>query len=174
MISWDAVSGATSYDVVIAGPEGFETLSLKPTETSVVAPFDMMGEYTVTVSATASVSSANSDSATWYYSHKALTRVSLFSVVEPRVLLFNAVENAERYLIDIDCGDDGHSHAPIDNGNSTNYNFANCPMQSDGIKFTVTAVAEGYMSSVSEVYVYNKTLDRIKDLLITAVKQLIL
>ena len=164
LISWDAVSGATSYDVVIAGPEGFETLSLKPTETSVVAPFDMMGEYTVTVSATASVSSANSDSATWYYSHKALTRVSLFSVVEPRVLLFNAVENAERYLIDIDCGDDGHSHAPIDNGNSTNYNFANCPMQSDGIKFTVTAVAEGYMSSVSEVYVYNKTLDKIKEL----------
>lgn len=164
LISWDAVSGATSYDVVIAGPEGFETLSLKPTETSVAAPFDMMGEYTVTVSATASVSSANSDSATWYYSHKALTRVSLFSVVEPRVLLFNAVENAERYLIDIDCGDDGHSHAPIDNGNSTNYNFANCPMQSDGIKFTVTAVAEGYMSSVSEVYVYNKTLDKIKEL----------
>ena len=43
--------------------------------------------------------------------------------------------------------------------------FANCPMQEGGIKFTVTAVAEGKASSVSETFVYDRKLDAVGQIL---------
>ena len=96
-----------------------------------------------------------------YYKNKALARVSLFEVVEPSVLIFNKVENATKYLIDIECGDPLHAHNAFDNGNSNIYNFANCTMQYGGIKFTVTATADGYAPSVSRSFICEKILSEV-------------
>ena len=88
----------------------------------------------------------------------------MFSVAEPSVLIFNHVENAEKYLIKVVCGNDKHVHNAVDNGLSTNYNFANCEMCPGGIQFQVTAVAKGYANSVSEVFSYSRDLDAVTGL----------
>ena len=75
--------------------------------------------------------------------------------------MFNRVENAEKYIISIVCGNASHKHEAIDNGNSTVYNFANCDMKNGGIEFTVTAVATGYASSTSATYKLERVLDSV-------------
>jgi hypothetical protein len=100
------------------------------------------GDYVVKVT-------VNGKTTTAYYKNKALDRVSLFEVVEPSVLVYNAVANAEKYVVDVVCGNKLHKHTAFDNGSSTYYNFADCAMGVDGIKFVVTAVADGYASSKS-------------------------
>ncbi len=165
-ISWDSVVGANSYKVSIDGPRGFSPIEVTRSETSMSVKLDVTGKYTVTVQAISpSSADSNSEPSVWYYTHNALNRVSLFSVIESsKTLLFNSVENAERYAIDIDCGDKEHNHNPFDNGSSTNFNFSNCAMQEGGIKFIVKAYADGFVESTSEVFVYNKTLDAIGEL----------
>ncbi|MDE6060479.1 MAG: InlB B-repeat-containing protein, partial [Clostridia bacterium] len=130
------------------------------------------GDYTVTLTAVAS-SEENNSVAPRVYRNKALTRVSQFSVIEPSTLLFNAVDNAEKYLITIDCGDKNHNHVNFDNGLSTNFNFADCMMQNSGIKFTVTAVANGFASSVSQQFVYAPKLDAITEFSLDAQTQVL-
>lgn len=71
------------------------------------------------------------------------------------------MENAEKYIVTVDCGDDGHVHENFDNGNSTTFNFANCKMQEGGIQFTVTAKAYGYADSVATTFVYNNMLGKV-------------
>ncbi len=164
-VSWEPINGASSYRVEVTGPSGFDTITQNPSETNINVRFTNPGDYTIKVSAVSSASAEfDSDVTVRHYRYKALSKVSLFSFVEPSTLLFNEVEHAEKYLIYIDCGDKGHNHAPFDNGKSTNFNFANCAMQDGGIKFKVEAVAEGYASSISEEHVFNKTLEKISGL----------
>lgn len=77
------------------------------------------------------------------------------------MLFFNKVANATDYYLTIECGDERHSHTMLHNGNSNVYNFANCKMIDGGIKFVVTASAEGYASSVSEAFVCERKLDKV-------------
>ncbi|MFQ7078497.1 MAG: hypothetical protein ACLRSW_11490, partial [Christensenellaceae bacterium] len=98
-----------------------------------------------------------------YYKNKGLARVSFFTVVEPSALIFEGVEGAERYYISIDCGNKSHNHDRVSLGRSTTYNFANCAMQEGGIKFVITAEANGRVTSVSEEFVYNRSLSKIEE-----------
>ncbi|MCX4314695.1 MAG: hypothetical protein OSJ83_12705, partial [Clostridia bacterium] len=150
VISWNGIVGVSSYTLEITGPSGYVPFNGTVGATSKTDAFDdaPVGDYVIKVRANATSAANNSETTVRSYRHKALSRVSLFQVVEPSSLLFNAVANAEKYLITIDCGDKEHNHTDYDNGNSTNYNFANCVMQKGGIKFTVSAVAEGYAPSV--------------------------
>ena len=120
------------------------------------------GTYVVRVTSVASVSANNSDTSVVYYINKGLARVSSFNV-SGDALIFNAVPHAEKYLITVDCGNKEHNHTLFDNGTSTYYNFSNCEMQEGGIKFTVTAVADGYASSTSETFVYERTLEAVSE-----------
>jgi hypothetical protein len=81
------------------------------------------------------------------------------------MLVYNAVANAEKYLITIDCGNDAHNHTLFDNGKSTNFNLANCSMQEGGIAITVTAVAGGYASTSSETFYYVRNLDKVGEII---------
>ena len=116
------------------------------------------GEYKIELTA-----SKASETATTvrYYHNKALDRVYQFDVIDGKILVFGAVEDAQKYLITVDCGDPEHNHANIDNGTSTVFNFANCPMQKNGITFIVTARAEGYADSVPQTFTYVKNLDSV-------------
>lgn len=160
-ISWAAVNGATSYAVTISDSEGnvLFNSSVGTTTQSYDFASEKPGDYQITVVAKGT-SAADSDAAVRYYRNKGLDRVSKFEVIGT-TLVFNAVENAEKYLITIDCGNDQHNHTLFDNSKSTYYNFANCSMQTGGIAFTVTAVAEGYASTTSETFYYERNLDQV-------------
>ena len=160
-IAWKISGNVAQYSIKITAPDGTVTQ-----DTSAVNKYaydfssQAAGCYVVEVS-------ANGQTATAYYNNKALARVSLFKV-ENSVLVFNGVANAEKYLITVVCGNEEHVHTELDNGNSTNYNFANCTMVPGGIQFTVQAMAEGYVTSVSETFVYAKDLDAVSGLAVDA------
>ncbi|MCD8208368.1 MAG: leucine-rich repeat protein [Bacteroidales bacterium] len=92
------------------------------------------------------------------YVSKALSRVSNFSVYGT-TLVYNAVENAQYYCVSVICGNSSHDHEMVYNGNTLTYDFSGCEMGPDGISFTVYAYASGYVTSVSETYVYSLILD---------------
>ena len=154
-IEW-AGTGATSYTVTVTGANGATVYSSSGTATSVNFDFGAqpMGEYVVTVTAGEATAKA-------YYKNKALARVSRFTVLENSTIIFDGVENATGYYITVDCGNDAHTHTGYYLSTSKYFNFANCEMQKGGIKFTVQAVASGYMPSVSETYVYSRDLDEV-------------
>ncbi len=158
-IKWNAVVGASAYKLKVTEPDGTVLFDETLGATTKNVNFAQLaeGDYIVEVSAVANKTENSSDTATRYYRNKALGRVSNFTVIDG-TLIFNAVRNAEKYLITVECGNAGHNHTLYDNGKSTNYYFANCTMQKGGIKFTVTAVAEGYASSVSKTFVYERVL----------------
>ena len=164
-VKWNAVVGAASYKLKITSPDGtvlFEETLGATTKNVDFSQFEA-GDYVVEVYAVSNKTENNSDAATRYFRNKALDRVSGFAVIDG-TLIFNAVKNAEKYLLTIECGNAGHNHTGYDNGKSTNYYFGNCTMQAGGIRFTVTAVAEGYASSVSDVFVYERVLQPVTGL----------
>jgi uncharacterized repeat protein (TIGR02543 family) len=155
--SWSAIRAGVEYTVTIKCGDDVVLAPKKTTALSVDYDFasSEAGEYTVTVE-------ADGKTAVAYYKNKALARVSIFSVTDSSMFVFVGVENAEKYLLTIKCGNADHQHENYDNGNSTNYNFANCAMKEGGIEFVVTAVANGYISSVSDTpFVYNPMLDAV-------------
>ena len=161
-ITWNTVEGARSYDVKVIGPDGEVLIDETTGATTLNVPFSSYaaGEYQIKVTALANSGAENNSETVRYFVNKALTKVSVFDVVGS-VLVFNTVEHAEKYLVTVVCGNPEHNHTAFDNGTSRVFNFANCTMTSDGIKFTVTAVADGYASSTSDVFVYNRTLDSV-------------
>ena len=163
-IDWNGVQNAVSYKIEISGPSGFQPV----TEESGATTYDKVdfsvapaGDYVVKVTASSSVEELGTT--VRYYKNKGLARVSFFTVVEPSALIFEGVEGAERYYISIDCGNKSHNHDRVSLGRSTTYNFANCAMQEGGIKFVVTAEANGRVASVSEEFVYNRSLSKIEE-----------
>lgn len=172
LISWGQVSGANSYVLTVTAPDGTVLIdnekiaaTVKTYDFSILAA----GEYTVSVVAVSNDETKTSDAAVRYYTNKALDKVGGFQVVNG-ILVFNAVKNAEKYIITVDCGDDNHKHTAFDNGNRTTFYLANCPMQAGGIKVTVTAVANGYASSTSKTFAYDLTLDKIANVVYDASK----
>ena len=157
-IEWNDV-GASMYLVTVRNVGlDYEVVSSQTTATKLEVNFSVerAGEYEVTIVVDGKVSKA-------YYNHKTLAQVSLFEV-NGNDLVFNKVANATEYYITMKCGDVTHDHtAEALNGSST-YNFANCQIGKNGYEFTVTASASGYVSSVSETFVYNRTLGQITNL----------
>ena len=159
-ITWEATGVNNSYVVTIKDSAG----DVIKQETTSAVSYDFKfseltaGDYTVEVSVNAGTA------ATAYVKHKALDKVSLFNVTEPSILNFVGVANAEKYLITVDCGNDDHNHTAVDNGTSTNYNFVNCDMQEGGITFVVEAQKAGWLSSVSETFVYSRDLEEVSGL----------
>jgi hypothetical protein len=166
-IKWNTVKGASSYELKILNAKGEEVYTEQLGTTTKNYNFNELtaGEYTVQVTALASVEEKNSETTTRTFVNKALDRVSLFTVVDGGILLWNGVEGAEKYLITIECGNENHKHTAFDNGSSTTFMFANCDMREGGIRFTVTAVAEGKASSVSDTFVYDRKLDAVGEIL---------
>lgn len=162
-ISWSSVGLNSSYSVKITLPDGSAGAPVTVGSTSYSYDFSSRaaGDYVIEVTVGGKTTTA-------YYKNKALARVSSFKVIEPSVLLFNPVENAERYLITVECGEEGHNHYRLDNGSSVYFDFANCGMREGGIRFTVEAAAEGYATSVSDVFVVDRTLESVTGLRIDA------
>ena len=174
-VTWNAVSGSAIYFVTITGPDQ-ETLVDNARVQTTYYEFDFTaqeaGEYLVSVSASSNLAGTGTlATASRYYVNRALARVSVFDVVEPSALIFEGVPNAERYYLTIDCGNDAHTHDMVALGKMTSYNFANCPMQEGGIRFVVTAEADGYVSSVSKEFVYNRELAQVTGLVYEAETQ---
>ncbi len=162
-VTWSAKGVNNQYDVTITAPDGSKVVDGEKTaQTSYSYDFSAAaaGEYVIEIA-------LNDQATKVYYKNKALAKVSTFKVVDS-ILIFNAVENATKYYITVDCGDDDHTHTEVDLGTETAYDFSNCAMQKGGIKFVVKAVAEGYMESVSEEYAYSKDLAAVNGLAASA------
>ena len=162
---WNPVSGASAYEVSVLDAKGNVIHQESVGSTSMNFDFAELaaGDYTVEVVAASSNTANNSVATVRYFRNKALERVSKFQVIDG-MLIFNTVENAQEYLITIDCGNKDHNHTLLKNGASTVYNFSNCQMQEGGIRFTVTATAKGYLDSVSNVFVYERSLAGVENL----------
>ena len=161
-ISWNAVNGAKDYVVMVVAPDG--EVVLDATTSANVYNFNFAdyaaGTYEVRVTARANSGEANNSVSVRYFANKTLAKVSVFNVYGS-TLYFGAVENAEKYLVTVVCGNPEHNHTAKDNGSSRTFDFSNCTMTKDGIKFTVTAVAEGYASSTSDVFTFVRTLENV-------------
>lgn len=122
------------------------------------------GEYKIEVD-------VNNKTTTRYFNNKALARVSVFKVDDTTnmILLFNKVENATSYAISYECGTPDHHHVdtpiPNDTGASKyiSYDFSACDMCAEGITFTVKALADGHVASVSKGFKYINILDQVDD-----------
>ena len=153
-ISWVTRSGTVK--VTVKGPKGFTALEQDVNGQNMAVNFGSApaGDYEITVI-------DGSKSTTVYYRNKALDRVSRFSV-DGSVLRYDGVANATRYYISVVCGNEKHNHAYIDNDNKLYFDFTDCTMVREGIKFVVTAHADGYADSVSEEYVCIKELAKVE------------
>ena len=163
VITWNSVEGATrSYDIKVINSDGEAVLEASTPGTSYNFSFDTLpaGEYEVHVIAKAN-NDVNNSEAVRFYTNKALRRVSLFTVVDS-MLIYNTVEGADKYVINVVCGNPDHQHTAFDNGTSRVFNFANCTMTEEGIRFTVTAIGEGYVASTSKEFVYKKVLGAVE------------
>ncbi len=163
-IVWNGVQGVSVYRLKVKGPDGFLAIDEDVSATSYVVDFAAApaGDYSIELTAVASNQANNSDTVKRAYKNKAVGRVSQFTVLDGKVLLFNRVENAEVYYVSVDCGNEKHNHVMYNNGDSTYYSFANCDMQEGGIRFTVTAAADGYAPVESETFVYNRVLEKVE------------
>ena len=161
-IEWTSAAPNITYNLKVTGPNGYQT-SLRPQSTT--ADFDFSGleagTYEVTVEYSTYIGKA-------YYKNKALAKVSGLRVIEPSILVFDSVENVDYYTVSVVCGNPEHSHTNFNNGKSTNFNFANCPMREDGIKFTVTAHAYGYADSLPATYTCLRSLGKIGGIEVTS------
>ncbi|MBQ7368682.1 MAG: InlB B-repeat-containing protein, partial [Clostridia bacterium] len=164
-IRWTAGGVNNSYTVKVTAPSEADNVTQTLGDSSLAYDFasKAAGEYVVEVTLGEKTTKV-------YYNNKQLDAVSNFSVVEPSVLVFNGVANAEKYLITVDCGNDKHTHTEFNNGTSLYFNFGNCDMQKGGIKFTVKAVANGYMTSESAEFSFSRELDNVTGLSYDAAK----
>ena len=163
-ITWTAVGGST-YDVSIKNANGAKVAGTTTPDNSYAFKFAdwAAGDYTIEVSILGA-----KEVSTAYYKNKALDSICYINASEDRVLTFNEVKGAEKYLITIECGDENHVHTEVEVTTPV-YDFASCQMQEGGIKFTVVAVANGYLSSTlysGEAYSYEASLEEVTGLTI--------
>lgn len=169
-VSWNALpSNQNPYTLEIRDASGKQNFKTVTPETSYAIDFSeyAAGEYTIKVS----VQALNTDS-TAYFKYKALNKVSHFRVDDTRLLTFNEIKGAEKYIITVECGDKTHQHAQVET-NTPTYNFADCAMQEGGIKFTVQAVADGYVTSEKATYSFEATLGALTGLTVDGETELV-
>ena len=154
-VSWNSLGVNVTYSVTITASDGTALVENR-LESGLSMSYDFSGEaageYTVTVT-------ARGQTGTAYYINKALARVSVFDVVES-VLTFNEIENAEYYLVSYTCGTVGHKHTNV-RLDAPSYDFSDCDMFEGGFSFVVQACAEGYATSTSEPFVFERHLDEV-------------
>ncbi len=154
-VSWTSKGVNNNYTFKFTGPDG-ETIANGP-RSSTNYPFNFAnaapGKYTAEVTLAGKTGRA-------VYNNKTLAHVSVLKV-EGNKLLWNAVPNATRYRVDVVCGDPAHVHGGVVEGGAREYDFSGCTMPEEGgIKFTVTAEADGFISSASEELSYDRTLEK--------------
>lgn len=160
--TWTANGSNNLYTIIAIGPSGTPV-----TATSSQSRWDYdftaqpAGEYSITVMI------MGGSSTTVYYNNKGLASVTHFAVTG-NVLTFDKVANATNYLITVNCGEPTHSHVDVDLGDKNAFDFSSCEMPVEGIKFTVKAVADGYVSSVSEEYVLVRNLTKVENLTVNS------
>lgn len=169
-ISWTPIGSNNTYTIVVknltTGNEAY-----RGTTTMLSYGFDFArqaaGEYEITVQ-------ANNKPGKAYYINKALAKVSVFEVVNS-TLIFNKVENAERYLLYIECGTPNHHNEPelILANQDASYDFSDCEMKNGKLVFKVRAEAEGYLASESDEYVVSHTLDKVANISVDAGTQIL-
>ena len=159
-VSWTAVSDARSYEVTVTDANGAVLFAKSTSTASTAISFGdyPAGIYFVKVVAYANTGEADNAESFYTYVNKGLDKVGGLFVSGDSVLVFDGVPNAEKYLITVMCGNAEHQHTDFDNGSSKTFSFANCTMAKGGIRFIVKAVAEGYLTSVSNEFVYKKEL----------------
>lgn len=155
-IKWRKSGISTDYSLEIAGSDGFKE-TWRGGQNSYAFDFSGKGagEYVVTLSVSGNTSRA-------YYINKKLERVSVFGV-HGNVLKYNGVKNAEKYVIEVEDGSSVGKRT-IDNGLSGYFDFGSYEMRAGGIKFIVHAHAQGYVSSVSEAFYVDRTLESVSGL----------
>lgn len=158
-VTWDSYAVGAQYKIevrstVSAGGDG----QTSQTELGVANYLTAAGEYAITVS-TGDVSK------TVYYNNKALARPTV-EIIDGTTVKYNAVANAEKYYVTVDCGNKDHRHEEFDNGASTVYDISSCEMQKGGIKVYVRAVANGYVSATSDVCRFERNLDAVSGIAI--------
>ena len=159
-VYWASEGVNVSYRVEITAPDGEkESRTVGTTEYAYDFASKDAGEYKVEVT-------YNNKTTTVYYNNKALSRVSVFEV-DGFVLKFNKVLNAEKYLVTVKCGNTSHEHEMDFTDMETTsgeIDFKLCEMTEEGIVFVVKAVGEGYVTSESEAYVFERHLDKVTGL----------
>lgn len=165
-VSWNSLGVNVTYSVTITASDGTALVENR-LESGLSMSYDFSGEaageYTVTVT-------AGEQTGTAYYINKALARVSVFDVVES-VLTFNEIENAEYYLVSYTCGTVGHKHTNV-RLDTPSYDFSDCDMVEGGFSFVVQACADGYVTSVSEPFVFERHLDAVTGLKVDETKDI--
>ena len=163
-VYWASEGVNVSYRVEITAPDGEkESRTVGTTEYAYDFASKDAGEYKVEVT-------YNNKTTTVYYNNKALSRVSVFEV-DGFVLKFNKVLNAEKYLVTVKCGNTSHEHEMSFTDMETTsgeIDFTLCEMTEEGIVFVVKAVGEGYVTSESEEYVFERHLDKVTGLSVKA------
>ena len=154
-VKWNSLGSNKKYTVTIISPDG-EAEDFTSQSSSFSYNFSMhkAGTYLVKIS-------SDGKESVVYYANKKLASVSNCSVVEPGLFVFTPVENAVGYKLTVECGDSKHNHIDYNLGSNTYFDFSNCPMKKDGIKFVVTAYSDDYEESYSTTFVYNKVLDKV-------------
>lgn len=173
-VEWTAVKNAETYSFSIVRADDEDAINLFEGSTQTTATsfnFDFSqweeGEYIIMVS------TANNVVGKAYVNNKALAKVCRFNTLEEFVLGFNKVENATDYYVSFVCGTETHNHKNIKLKDNFTINFEGCIMPADGIRFVVTAAAEGFMPSVSEEYVLFRALDNVSNLVHDAAEEVV-
>ena len=166
LVSWNSIAGARSYIVSIIAPDGEVVYEQSTSANLHEISFEQLEAaiYTVRVTAVANSGEQDNSSVEVTYNHNALAKVDGFKVDGGTMLIFNTVENAEKYYVTVVCGNPDHNHTSFDNGSNRFFNISNCPMTADGIKVTVTATATGFASSTSDEFVYKRELSAVEGL----------
>ncbi len=155
-VTWSASGVANQYTVVIYDTQNVKVVDTTKGSTSHDYDFTTKdaGDYKVEVT-------LNGKTTTVYFKNKALDKVGGFSY-EGTTLTFNAVEGATDYYITVECGNAAHVHTDV-HLTERSYDFSACEMKKGGIKFTVKASADGYVTSSAE-YTVEKNLANITGL----------
>ena len=158
-VTWDSYATGAKYDIKVSSNVSVGTQqTVSQTEFKISDYLKDAGEYAVTVS-------TDGVSKTAYYINKALARPTV-EIIDGTTVKYNAVANAEKYLVTVDCGNPDHRHTQFDNGTSTVYDISSCEMQKGGIKVYVEAKANGFVSATSEVCRFERNLDAVKGVVI--------
>lgn len=158
-VTWDSYATGAKYDIKVSSNVSAGTQqTVSQTEFKISDYLKDAGEYVVTVS-------TDGVSKTAYYINKALARPTV-EIIDGTTVKYNAVANAEKYLVTVDCGNPDHRHTQFDNGTSTVYDISSCEMQKGGIKVYVEAKANGFVSATSEVCRFERNLDAVKGVVI--------
>lgn len=160
--TWSSMGKNVSYELYVTAPSGKRELLRSGTFAKTEYEYDFAaleaGEYKVEV-----VVANTQKTAVAYVTNKMLARPSGLRV-DAFQFMFDPVAGAQKYLLSVNCASASHNHKDYNLNLATSYDFSNCEMPQDGMTFTVTAVADGYVSATSETFVLTRNLTAVTEL----------